>query len=189
MSDDLLAGFKGDPSRVATLRGFFAVTIVGSLLLWDLAFTAGAYHTVFYDRAHQVLVVSIVVLLAIVLLRGQLRVQPWLIVVFALPLVWIVFRLLVPFQRPGYVLRVVDDILVTLMAVALPLILWVIARLLAPDYFTLPGARMKATAAGIVLTVGLLGFLVGEFHERFVSCEEFTVAGDHQPEDCVHEEP
>jgi hypothetical protein len=57
--DDLLAGFDR-AGRPAGLRTFFATTIAASLLVWDLTFSLGAYHTVFYYRLFQILVASTV---------------------------------------------------------------------------------------------------------------------------------
>jgi hypothetical protein len=40
--DDLLEGFSHAGRRAVALRGFFAVTLAGALIAWDLALTYGA---------------------------------------------------------------------------------------------------------------------------------------------------
>ncbi|MEV0806271.1 hypothetical protein [Micromonospora sp. NPDC050200] len=67
----------------------------------------------------------------------------------------------------------------------LPVIFWVIARLLAPRYFALPGQRLKVGAAATVTVVALTGYLVGRNNDHFLTCEEFTVAGEHRPANCA----
>jgi hypothetical protein len=40
----------------------------------------------------------------------------------------------------------------------------------------------------IVATVALIGYLMGRYHDHFFTCEEFLVAGDNPPTNCVHTE-
>jgi len=62
----------------------------------------------------------------------------------------------------------------------------VILRLVAPEYFTLPGRRVKAALVLVVAIVAGLGFLVGRFNNQILTCEEFIVAGDDPPRNCAH---
>ena len=67
-----------------------------------------------------------------------------------------------------------------------PFVLWVVARLLAPNYFTLPDRKTKLVVIGIVAVVALIGFAVGRLDHHFLTCEDFQVAGDDTPSNCVH---
>jgi hypothetical protein len=64
--------------------------------------------------------------------------------------------------------RVFYHILVVTVVAVLPIILWVVARLLAPNYFTLPDRRAKVAVIVIVVVVTLLGYAVGRFNNRFI---------------------
>lgn len=182
--DDLLSGFDEPGRRQAELRGYFASTLGASLFAWDITFTLGAYHTVFYARLMQLLVVSTVLLLGALVLRREVQVLPWMVGLQALPLTWLVWRLLAPIAGTDTVYHIVDFTLIGLILVTLPLTLWVIARLLAPDYFALSTRRLRLSAVVIVGVIALTGLLVGWFNYRFITCADFVVAGDFTPQNC-----
>lgn len=77
---------------------------------------------------------------------------------------------------------------VTTLAV-LPAVVWVVARLLAPGYFTLPDRRTKIAVAAVVTALTVIGYSVGRFNDRFLTCGDFQVAGDDMPKDCIHLPP
>ena len=196
--DDLLTGFdETGPSR-GQFRGFFATSIAGSLWAWDLAFTYGAYHTVSFHTRERLLVLTVAVLLGALMLRRQVRVHRWLLAAFAPLILLTLLRLLFPIDpgvapvgsrvateaRPA--VRVAEGVLVAATILTSPVVLWVVARLLAPDYFVLPGRRVKIALLVIVATVALIGYLVGRYNYHFLTCEEFLVAGDNAPTNCVH---
>jgi hypothetical protein len=184
--DDLLKGFdQTGPSR-GKLGGFFAITIGASLYAWDVAFTFGAYHVLFYHRRHQLFVLSLVVLLGGLIMRPRVQIRAWLLALFAPPLLLVLLQLAFPVNDSGMVIRVVYQVLVVTVVTVLPIITWVVARLLAPDYFTLPDRRAKIAVIAIVAAVTLLGYGAGEFNSRFLTCEDFQVAGDDLPKNCVH---
>jgi hypothetical protein len=181
--DDLLAGFDR-AGRPAGLRAFFATTIAASVLVWDLTFSLGAYHTVFYYRLFQILVASTVLLLGTVVLRRDVRVRPWTLAILAIPLLWFINRAVAPFGRGSDANHVVDTILIGLTLASLPFTLVALARILSPDYFALPALRLKAAAVAIIVLVGVAGFLVGQFNYVFTTCHEYVIAGNDTPSDC-----
>jgi hypothetical protein len=182
--DDLLSGFEEPGRRAVELRGFFASTLGASLVAFDLAFDLGAYHTVFYSRLLQPLVVSSVLLLGALALRRQITVRPWLLVGLATPFTWLGFRLLVPVAPDDLWYHIADLVLIGLSLLSLPLTLWVLARILAPEYFALSTRRLRLTAVAIVLIVAVMGYLAGRFNDHILTCQEFVVAGDETPANC-----
>jgi hypothetical protein len=182
-NDDLLAGLDR-AERPHELRAFLATTIAVSLPVWDLAFTLGAYHTVFYSRLFQILVVSSVLLLGSIVLRNVITVSPWMRALLAIPLLWLVVRLIAPLGRSGQAGHVLDLVLIGLTLVTVPFTLWVVARILAPEYFALPGRRLKVAALTIVVFVGLIAFLVGQFNFEFTTCHDYDISGDNTPTNC-----
>jgi hypothetical protein len=184
--DDLLKGFdQTGPSR-GNLGGFFAITIGASLYAWKVAFAFGAYHTLFYERRHQLFVLSLVVLLGGFIMRRRVQIRPWLLALFIPPPLLILLQLALPVNDSGVVIRFVYHILVITVVAVLPIIAWVLARLLAPTYFTLPDRRTKVAVIVIVAVVTVLGFAVGRFNNHLLTCEDFKVAGDDVPTNCVH---
>ena len=183
--DDLLSGFTHPAQRRGELRGFFATTITISLIVWDMAFALGAYHTVFYYRLTQVFVVSAVLLLGAVVLRRHLTVHPWMLAILSIPVVWLAWRLIVPVGGHWHaVYRVVNAVLVGLVLLTLPITLWVVARIVAPEYFALSTVRLRLAGAAIIIVVAVAGFLTGQFNYHVFTCHEFVLAGDDTPSNC-----
>jgi hypothetical protein len=195
--DDLLTGFDETGPTRGQFRGFFASTLVASLWAFNIAFSYGAYNTVFFHIRQQLFVLSLGVLMGVLMLHRHVRVHRWVLATFALPILLFLLRLLVPVKpgvapwprlvtEAGPTVRVVEGVLVAAMILASPIALWVIARLLAPDYFILPGRWVKIAMVVIVATVALIGYAVGRYNYRFLTCEEFLVAGDEAPTNCMH---
>ncbi|MBQ0904393.1 hypothetical protein [Micromonospora sp. U21] len=178
--DDLLRG-----TAEQKLGGFYAIAFGASLYAWDVAFTLGAHRTIFYYRRQELFVLSLVVLLSVILLRRQVHTHRWVLLLFLPPFVLLLLRLAVPHPL-GDVGRIADRVLNVASLAVVPFVAAIVLRLLAPEYFTLPGRRLKLTVAAIVATVALTGLLVGHFNYRFVTCADFTVAGEDPPSNCAH---
>jgi hypothetical protein len=184
LQDDVLTGFDQTGERKAEFRGFFATSMVASLYTWNIAFELGAYRTIFFYREDEYLVLSTVVLVGVFVVRGQIRERPWLFAAITPPAMLLLFRLASPVKHPGGGWGIVEDVLVVLNGVALPLMVWVIARLLAPDYFEVRGRRLKLWLFGIVAGIAVFGFLAGQFNYRYLSCDDFVTAGLDAPDNC-----
>ncbi|MGN9774517.1 hypothetical protein ACTMS0_01850 [Micromonospora sp. H33] len=178
--DDLLRG-----TAEQKLGGFYAIAFGATLLAWDVAFAFGTHRTIFYYRRQDLFVLSLVVLLSALLLRRRVHTHSWVLLFFLPPIGLWLLRLAVP--RPfGAVAQTADHVLSVATVAVVPFVAAIVVRLLAPNYFTLPGRRLKVILAAIVTTVALIGFLVGHFNDRFLTCEEFIVAGADPAPRCAH---
>lgn len=185
--DDLLKGFDQTGPGHGRLGGFFAIAIAGSLYMWNLAFTFGAYHTLFYHHRQQIFVLSLVVLLGSLIMRRRVQIQPWLLALFAPPMLIFLLRIAFPVNhrmREANAVQLADRVLVVATVAVLPIIVWIGARLLAPDYFKLPDRRAKIAVVAVIAVVGLIGFTVGRLNTHFLTCEDFRIAGDDEPKGC-----
>ncbi|MBM0257073.1 hypothetical protein [Micromonospora sp. 4G55] len=178
--DDLLRG-----TAAQKLGGFYAIAFGASLWVWDVAFGLGTHGTIFYYRRHELFVLSLVVLLSALILRRRVHTHPWVLLFFLLPIAFLLVRLAVPHPQ-GAVAQTVYRVLNIAAIAVVPFVAGVVVRLLAPNYFTLPSRRLRLTVAAIVATVALVGFLVGHFNDRFLTCEDFIVAGDDPAPNCAH---
>ena len=80
--------------------------------------------------------------------------------------------------------QAVVTILLVASVIALPFALYVLARLVAGDFFELTN-RLRWVLIATVLLVFAVGWYVGDGHERFLSCADFELAGEYTPENCV----
>jgi hypothetical protein len=184
-ADDLLSGFQEAGDTKNKLRSYLATTIVASLYVFDTAFHFGAYHTVNFHQLQHLAVVSLVIVIGVLLVRRQVRVHLWVLALLAPPVLLFFFRLATPQKHPVEAIRFTDDVLVILNTVVLPVIAWIAARLLAPQYFSLPGWRLKIAVIATVAIVAATGYANGRFNYRALTCEDFIAAGDKPPTNCM----
>jgi hypothetical protein len=184
-ADDLLSGFAEAGDRKDRIRAYLTTAVVASLYVFDAAFHFGAYHAVDFHELQHIAVVSLVILIGVLLIRGQVRVHLWVLVLLAAPILLFVYRLATPSKRPVEAIRLTDNALLILNTAVLPVIGWVVVRLLAPEYFSLPGWRLKTAVIVTVAVVGAIGYLNGHFNYRSLTCEDFVTAGDKPPANCA----
>ena len=184
-SDDILSGFAGEESSQPEIRTFFVSTIATTLVAWDIAFDLGAFHTVFFARRHQLAVVVFVVVLGTLAVRRQVHVHWWVLVLLSVPFLWMGFRLIFPVQDARGLTADVDTGFFIAIILIYPVAFWIVLRLMAPNYFGIPNRRLKVASMAIVIVVSAMGYLVGEFNNRFLTCEEFAVSGNDLPADCA----
>ncbi len=164
----------------STTRTFMVVTIAAALVAWDIGFDLGAFETVSYRRVFTVFVVSTVVLLTTFVRNDEtLATSPFSRVILGLPLAYLFADMTFLTVSQG----VVDALNLAIIA-TFPWTLYVIARLVDRDYFSLP-RREQIVAVVAVLLIGLAGLYVGNGHDRFLSCDDFARSGDFVPEDCT----
>jgi hypothetical protein len=184
-NDDILTGFQRDEASAPEIRTFFVSTIGAGLVAWDIAFNFGAFHTVFFARRHQVAVVLFVVVLGTIVLRRQVNVNWWLLGILSIPMLWIFFRLAFPVRDAGSPASQIDGVLFILVVMLYPMVFWIVLRLAAPDYFSIPNRRLKVMSVVIVIVITFVGYAIGEQNSRFLSCDEFKVSGNDLPADCA----
>jgi hypothetical protein len=71
------------------------------------------------------------------------------------------------------------------MPVVLPVIGWIVARLLAPEYFSLPGWRLRVAVVTTIAIITVIGYTNGRFNCRSLTCQDFVTAGDKPPTNCA----
>jgi hypothetical protein len=184
--DDLLSGFTEPGQRKDQLRAYLATSVVASLYVFDTAFHFGAYNAVDFRLLQHVSVVSLVIVIGVLLVRRQVRVHLWVLVLLAPPILLFFYRLATPEKHLSASVRITDHGLVILTAVMLPVFGWVAGRVLAPDYFSLPGWRLKVAVVTTVAIVAAIGYVNGRFNYRSLTCEDFITAGEHPPANCMH---
>ena len=51
-----------------------------------------------------------------------------------------------------------DSVLFILVVMLYPMVFWIVLRLLAPEYFSIPNRRLKVMSVGIVIVIVILGY-------------------------------
>lgn len=172
------------PSEDIELRTLIVSALGLSIPIWNIAFNLGVHGTIFYDRLQALWVAATVVLLAVVLTgkRGVIFGRYGTLALLS-PTFWFIFNALTPQVDITWYEELVWFIALTMFAVTIPYILYVIFQLIETDAISLP-PRYRNYLTTIVIFVALAGLTVGMLNSYFVSCDQFRVAGDAVPADC-----
>ena len=167
------------PSTTAAARTFLLVTIAGSLTAWEIGFEYGAFDTVSYRRVFAVFIVSSVVLIATIVADDDTFATSVVSrAILGLPLLYLLAD--ITFLTES---QTVSDVLGIAVLASFPYTVWVVARILGTDYFTMP-IKHQLVAAATVTCVAAAGWYVGDQNDRFLICSDFERVGDYQPTNC-----
>lgn len=182
MPDD---GRRQHEPRVGGPLAVAGVTL--GMLTWPIAFNLGAYGEVLYDDIFQLVVASSVLL--VVAIVNPVYGRPWRLVVWAAlaaPLAWLLAAGFVVGSTSDAIEQPFFAVWLALIAlVSVPLTLRLLVDLLTPELARAASRRTTRLVVALVACVGLVGFVVGREHPRFMTCADFAVAGAFEPDDCA----
>lgn len=161
------------------------LVIIGTALsVWWPAFTLGAWDMLFFD---QLLTVWVISTIACVIVLAQPRPAHHRIrrsIALAIPSLWLVLFLSADVGDTELLL-IVDLLAVVIAVTGLPMTLWVMLRLFWPQALGSVPKRLAITAVAVVLGIVIASYALGANHQRFLTCEDFTIAGHSEPPGCV----
>lgn len=161
-----------------------AVAVGAAAVAWWPAFTLGAWGAVFFEQVLALWAASTAALL-VVLLRGASRTAPWPVTASLLiPSVWLAVTML-PVAEAGTPADLMAWGAIGFTILGVPYLLVVLLRIASPGSAALVDTRHRAAAAGSVLLVVVLAYVLGTQHPRFLTCDDFTISGNSRPEGCV----
>lgn len=166
-------------SASAEGRTFVLLAAGAGFAAWEVGFDLGAFNTIDHRRFWAIWILCTVALVAGALFPDPDLAKAWRFRwVLAIPSLW----LLSDVAQVGTG-QTATSILVVLSVMTFPLALYVIAELLAGDFFRLQ-RRSQMALVGLVALIAATGWYVGNGNDRFLTCEDFERAGDFQPENC-----
>jgi hypothetical protein len=190
---------RGDPAMTETaddtvsasrlrIGGPLAVAAMTlGMLTFPIAFNLGAYDAVFYDDIFRVVVASTILL--VITFFDEPYGSPWMWLVriaLASPMAWFLAAGFAvgstgeAVERPGFAIW-----LILVAVVSVPVTLRLLADLFMPDLSREGSRRMLIGIVSLVAVVGLAGYVAGNQHPRFMTCNDFAVAGSSEPDGCV----
>lgn len=176
-----------EPDSTLQIAGPLAIASVTlGLLTWPIAFNLGAFGEVFYEDVFSVVVASSILFVVVVVNRPYRASVLWPMAVALLsPLLWLVTSALVvsstseALDRPFFAVW-----LALALVVSVPITLILLLDMFTPALET-ANWRTRLAVVALVAIIGLVGFVVGREHPRFMTCADFRVAGAAEPENCV----
>ena len=175
----------------AEAKVFVISAIALSASVSNTAFWYGVSGTIFFTHHLYIWVAATAALLASLFtppIATPLVKLPWRgRSILALPTVWLVLAAFIDIE--AYRPETLGTWALWLMALAsafwtLPYLLYVIIVAVVPDIDRLKHTKLRAALLGIVLVMGVAGFVIGKNHPLFLTCENFKVGGHDIPRNC-----
>jgi hypothetical protein len=162
-----------------------AVISVGmAIVVWWPAFTLGAWGELFFDTLLTLWVASTAAFVFVLFERRPVGRRLVRAFVLLLPSVWLVFSF-IDFTTTDLVTFIASAIALLVVLVASPLTVWVLARIMWPDFGESSTPRQRWLIVGVVVGVAAAAFLLGLNQEHFLTCADFTISGNSEPPGCV----
>lgn len=184
MAEDPETQQEGGPR----VRGPLAVAgVTLGMLTWPIAFNLGAYGAVLYEDIFQLVVASSILLVITVVSPVYPTPWRWLVwAALAAPLCWLLAAGFVVGSTSEALQRTEFAVALGLIVlVSVPLTLRLLVDVLTPELARSGSRRITRAVVALVLSVGLVGFVVGRQHPRFMTCADFAIAGAFEPENCA----
>ena len=162
-----------------------AVISVGmAIVVWWPAFTIGAWGQLFFDTLLTLWVASTAAFVFVLFDRRPHGSRLWRAFLLLLPSVGLAFSFF-DFETTDLVTFAVSLLALLIVAIASPLTVWVLARIMWPDFGENSTRGQRWLIVGVVGGIALTAFLLGLNQEYFLTCGDFAISGNSEPPGCV----
>lgn len=161
------------------------VVMVGmAAIVWWPAFTLGAWQTLFFDDLLGLWAASTAAFVFVLVERRPVGGRLVRAFVLLLPSLWLLLNFIVG-DTDNIAVAVVDLAAIGAVLIGIPFTLWVLVRIVWPDFATETRRRTKWLIAGVVLGIAVVSLVLGANQMHFLTCDDFTISGNSQPPGCV----
>ena len=178
--------FSGFEDIDPGVRAFILIIIAIAYPAWDLGFELGAYGRLFFEKVFVAWSISTALLVVLLVVpREKLQVPMFAWFATAVPSLWLILTLAIRVSPDvkllGYALTATGFLA---YVACFPYVVYMAVSVVYPDLLRL--TQRKARVALTTIIVGLLGagFITGQNHSHFLTCEDFEISGHHIPADC-----
>jgi hypothetical protein len=166
------------------------VVMVGiAAIAWWPAFTLGAWDEIFFDDILGLWAASTAAFVFVLVERRPVGGRLARAFLLLLPTVWLVLNFAFAEETDDLGLAIVDLLALLAVLLGIPFTLWVLVRVVWPDFATMTRRRTKWLIAGVVLGVAVASFVLGLNQEHFLTCEDFAISGNSEPPGCTPAPP
>ncbi len=169
-------------ARPARAQGVVAVGMCTAI--WWPSFTLGAWGRLFFEQVLTVWAAATAALLVVIFRRDGQQHRARRVTALLLPTLWLVLAL--AGKDDGSTLRVLTDVLGNAIAVVgIPATMWVLARIIWPELGADLSLARRSLVIAAVLLIAASAYVLGVNHAAFLTCEDFTISGNSEPEGCT----
>ncbi|WP_019180366.1 hypothetical protein [Microbacterium yannicii] len=162
------------------------VIMVGmAAIAWWPAFTLGAWEEIFFDDILAVWAASTAAFVFVLVERRPVGGRLLRAFLLLLPSLWLLLNFIVADDTEDLGVFVVDLLAIAAVLVGIPFTLWVLVRIVWPDFSNDMPRRTKWLIALVVLGVAVASFVLGLNQAHFLTCEDFAISGNSEPPGCT----
>lgn len=163
------------------------VMVAMSVAVWWPSFTLGVYGEIFFDQLMAIWAAATAAFVFVLVERRPVGGRLMRAFLLLLPSLWLLLMFTLNDEEQDFFVVIVDLGAILAVLVGLPFTLWVLVRIVWPDFAhnTTIGDRWLITS--VVLGIALASFALGFFQDRFLTCEDFLISGNTAPPDCTPE--
>ncbi|GAA1858469.1 hypothetical protein ACFQZV_01780 [Microbacterium koreense] len=163
------------------------VVMVGmSAIVWWPAFTLAVWKDIFFDDVMVLWAASTAAFVFVLVERRPIGARLARAFVLLFPTAWLVLNFVVG-ETEDFMVALLDLTAIATVLLGIPFTLWVLVRIVWPDFAaeTRPGARWLI--ASVVLGIAVASYILGLNQEHFLTCEDFAISGNAEPANCTPE--
>ncbi|MEB3323635.1 MAG: hypothetical protein VKI81_12500 [Synechococcaceae cyanobacterium] len=176
-----------DPSAVGRYGPFAIAVVTISLVVFPIAFNLGAFGQVFYEDVFR-FVVAATAGLGVSLLAEPYTGRRRLLTNLALgaPALWLLLATLLTGSVADAASNpVLGTTALVVGVVSIPTVLRMLIDMFVPGFRSYTDTRLLFGGLATVVIIAVAGFFIGANNDRFLTCDDFKVAGSDQPENCA----
>lgn len=176
-----------DPSAVGRYGPFAIAVVTISLVVFPIAFNLGAFGQVFYDDMFRFVVAATAGLGVSLLATPYTGWRRWFTnVALGAPALWFILATLFTESTADAATNAfLGPFALVVAVVSVPTVLRMLIDMFVPGFRSYTDARLLVGGVGVVVVIGLSGWFIGLRNDRFLTCDDFKVAGSDQPENCA----
>ncbi|WP_375386420.1 hypothetical protein [uncultured Microbacterium sp.] len=162
------------------------VVMVGmAVVTWWPAFTLGAWGEIFFDQLMALWAASIAAFVFVLVEHRPVRGRLARAFALLLPSLWVVLMFFIGDETQDVFVVLVQLSALLAVFIGMPFTIWVLVRIIWPDFGTGMPGRTKWLIVLVVLGVAAASFVLGLNQSRFLTCEDFTISGNSEPPGCT----
>lgn len=154
-------------------------------IAWWPAFTLGVWGEIFFDDILALWAASTAAFVFVLVERRPVGGRLVRAFVLLLPSLWLLLNFYVDDDTADLGVFVLDLLGIAAVMVGIPFTLWVLVRVVWPDFASVTRRRTKWLIVLVVFGVAVISFTLGLNQEHFLTCGDFEISGNSQPADCT----
>jgi hypothetical protein len=176
-----------DDSRLGQYGPFAIAVVTVSLVVFPITFNLGAYGQVFYEDIFRFVVAATAGLGVSILASPYVGWRRWLVdVALGAPALWLLLAAVFTDSTADAATNpVLGPMALVIGVVSVPTVLRMLIDLFVPGFGSFADTRLVVGGLVVIALIGVSGLLIGIHNDRFLTCDDFKVAGADQPENCA----